>query len=74
MRPGPLDERRQAALTKAVDAGVLHFAAWIDGRFHVQATPTATTKQFTGSQVNALLYGIRIGQINADKPLQVMMP
>lgn len=67
-----INEDRMKRLLRLVDDGTLHFAAEIDGRFVIKATPTASSKSYTGSQVEALLYGIRVGKLGtetADRPL-----
>ena len=58
-------DARQRELTKLREAGTIrHGAAFTDGttvRFHV-VLENGTRKEFTGTQVDAFLFGVRVGQ------------
>jgi hypothetical protein len=62
------DAQRLRCLRDAQEKGIIHFAAQIENRFHIRVSETADSRQYTGTQVDAFLFGIRVGQISADKP------
>lgn len=60
------NQERLNSLLRLVETDILHWAATFSGpgtsvAFHVKVSPTANTKIMTGSQVDAFLYGVRVG-------------